>query len=548
MHAITSEESRRQIILIYMGLALVLIAGLTFRVLGVVIHTGLDHDEAAHLLIAACNQQPYKQALAQYESSELRITSVVDWEKFMQLREPFCFGAIANDLKEWDVHPPLFLWLTNLWMFLMGNSLFAIRCLNILLSVVSILVLFYLSKDLLGEKYALLAAALYATTPAFLKISGQARSYALLGLCNLVALWAILRIRRSPTAWRWWIVWALAISLGLATEYLFVVVFAPMVSYMFLFFLKRKSLLWKQFIASVLIISPFVLGIVWMYWQQRNYVTVYGWSPEGRQPVAALATLFLDMVGGVKFNRLFDDFPLVPLLAVNAVGIGVSLCGLWTIKDHDTRWLLLLLFSATVLGPILFYTLGLGPPWAYGAKYQCTAVPYIILAAVYFVSRLAHRRLRLAAALIVVSFLVLIVAYLIRAGETKAGSLMSKETVDRLPNVGLVIMGLNPEHWGMLFPAVVSWPNTQRVLIAGPEQMLRGLELQEAVKSEESVIYVSANWYKTSTESQMNQILSILQAEFEGAASAFPPLPMENLVCSTGGLYQIYFFDRQEDG
>jgi len=538
-----AETLRRQTLLVYLALALILTTGLAFRVLGVAVRPGLDHDEAMHLLVATCNQQPYKQVLAQYQSSELRTTSIAEWQEFIHVRNPLCFGTIASDLREWEVHPPLYLWLLNLWMSLLGDSLFAIRCLNVVVDVASILALFYVSRDLLGRKYALLAAALYALTPACLKISGQARSYALLVLCNLVALWAILQITRKPTAWHGWIVWAWAVSIGLVAEYMFVVVFAPMALYMLLFFLKRKRLLWKQFIASALIISPFVIGIAWLYWQQKNYAADYGWSPEGRHPAAALLFLFLDIAGGVKPERLSDGFSL---LVANVMAVGVSVYSLWAIKDRGIRWLFLLLFSTTVFGPILFYTLGLSPPWAYGAKYQSTAVPYIILAVVYFISRLGHRRLRVLAALILMGSFALALAFVIRFKAAEANTVISPDTINRLPYAELVIIDIAPEYWGMLYPATSSWPDTQRVLIAGQKKLLRGAALREAIRNKGSILYVSDLWHGDNTINQRHQILSLLQSEFDTLSPESTPSPLANLRCLTGGVYQVYFFDRHE--
>ena len=122
MHTVTIDRSQGPVNLVHLGLAILLVALLTLRVLGVVVRPGMDHDEALVFLLATCNERPYEQALVERRSPALTESTVADWQKFVQLRQPFCFGTIASDLKRMKLHPPLFHSLAKLRIYLQYGS------------------------------------------------------------------------------------------------------------------------------------------------------------------------------------------------------------------------------------------------------------------------------------------------------------------------------------------------------------------------------------------------------------------------------------------
>ena len=105
-----------------LALAAIPIIGLMLRVGGIVARPGMDHDEALVFLLATCNERPYEQALVERRSPALTESTVADWQKFVQLRRPFCFGTIASDLKRMKLHPPLFHSLAKLRIYLQYGS------------------------------------------------------------------------------------------------------------------------------------------------------------------------------------------------------------------------------------------------------------------------------------------------------------------------------------------------------------------------------------------------------------------------------------------
>ena len=95
-----------------------------------------------------------------------------------------------------DVHPPLYYALLWVWVQIAGSSPLALRLPSLLLSLVSIYLVYRLALGLkLTRSAALWAAALAATLPAALFYSGEARPYALLTVLVLLGMVSVLEKR-----------------------------------------------------------------------------------------------------------------------------------------------------------------------------------------------------------------------------------------------------------------------------------------------------------------------------------------------------------------
>jgi uncharacterized membrane protein len=102
--------------------------------------------------------------------------------------------ARALEISRADVHPPLHFIVTALWVSAGAGSDFALRLPSVLFGAGAIVGTFLLARDMFGRGAGLVAAAFLAIHPTHVHFSQEVRSYALLWMLLVFALWL---------AWRW---------------------------------------------------------------------------------------------------------------------------------------------------------------------------------------------------------------------------------------------------------------------------------------------------------------------------------------------------------
>ena len=96
------------------------------------------------------------------------------------------------------VHPPLYFLMLRLWENLWGDSESAVRSLNVLFSLVSIWLLFWVASESIGATPALWACLLMAVGEPQIQFSQEARNYMPVTTFSLLAVWSIQKLRRGP--------------------------------------------------------------------------------------------------------------------------------------------------------------------------------------------------------------------------------------------------------------------------------------------------------------------------------------------------------------
>ena len=124
------------------------------------------------------------------------------------------FGAMIANLRDTDVHPPLYfavLWAT---VRVFGISEWAVRLPSLVAGVLLVPMMFVTAREAYGRRAGLLAAVLGAVAPFAIWYSQEARMYELMMLFGLVALWAQIRAIRRGDPWSWVIYAAASAALG----------------------------------------------------------------------------------------------------------------------------------------------------------------------------------------------------------------------------------------------------------------------------------------------------------------------------------------------
>ncbi len=102
-----------------------------------------------------------------------------------------------------DVHPLLYYTTLDGWMALVGQSPAAVRLYSVLISLITLVLLYGLARDLFGERTGLIAALIAAVAPFYVQYSQEARMYALLGLLLVAATWILVRAWRTGKMTYW---------------------------------------------------------------------------------------------------------------------------------------------------------------------------------------------------------------------------------------------------------------------------------------------------------------------------------------------------------
>jgi hypothetical protein len=178
---------------IHRVLLIILAGSLLLRLDSIFLKKAIQYDEAISYLSATCNQQRYALEAESVESRPARY-----WKAFLQPGTETCLKQIAYDLREYDIHPPLYFWLLHLWVRAVGVEVWTGPVLNSLIAVLTIAFLFATTKTLFQRSAeGLLVALTYAFSPSVLLISQEARQYDLLALLTILFLWIMLKVARG---------------------------------------------------------------------------------------------------------------------------------------------------------------------------------------------------------------------------------------------------------------------------------------------------------------------------------------------------------------
>lgn len=116
-----------------------------------------------------------------------------------------------------DIQPPLYYWLLHLWQSV-GEPVFVMRFLSVCFSMLSVAIVFPLTRRLLNDRAAAIAALLVAVAPFQIAYAQELRMYSLLECALLMYLYVFVKIWRGQTGARWIAVLALAGAAGLYAQ------------------------------------------------------------------------------------------------------------------------------------------------------------------------------------------------------------------------------------------------------------------------------------------------------------------------------------------
>lgn len=183
----------------------------------------LDHAVYAHgevyttLRAAGFTRQEINETLFQNQ-----LISASDLQTFQHLKPDSTTTHTLQSLANEDPrYPPFYVLMARHWMQWFGSSIHASRALPVLLSLLSLPLMYGLGLELFAFPLAaLLATMLLAISPLDSLLARTAQPFSLLTAVTLGSSWLLLRALRRAT-WLDWLWYALASALGLYTHPLF---------------------------------------------------------------------------------------------------------------------------------------------------------------------------------------------------------------------------------------------------------------------------------------------------------------------------------------
>lgn len=239
-----------------------------------------------------------------------------------------------------DTMPPFYYFLLHYWM-LIGQSVWFIRLLSVLLSLLAVALLFWLTECWLGRPAAGWAAVLAAISPLLIYHGQDIRMYALLVVCQLGYMLFFTRIwfawRQGSTAhWGNWVGLVLA---GAGAMYSHnVAIFGLVVPNVYLL-LRREWKLLIRLIAAQLLIG--ILALPWLLMLPGQIAKVQKAWWLSRPGIVNILQAIIMMVASLPL-----PFPLMALVLLLSLQILVMLTlELWRRRSEspDTLFLLALL-------------------------------------------------------------------------------------------------------------------------------------------------------------------------------------------------------------
>ena len=185
------------------------------------------------------------------------------------------FGQIWAETAQ-DVHPPFFYFLLKIWSMIFGNSDFAMRFMSVFFGAIGIILTFHLLKRWFNIKIATVATALLSLSPFLIRYGQEMRMYTLIFAIVVGATYALdlaLEIKKK----RYYIIYAILVSLGMWTHYFTALAWLAHVFYLIKF--KKVNIFKKPWLPTYLLAILLYLPWIPAFLTQTATVQQGFWIP-----------------------------------------------------------------------------------------------------------------------------------------------------------------------------------------------------------------------------------------------------------------------------
>jgi uncharacterized membrane protein len=171
--------------------------------------------------------------------------------------------SMVENLIDDRVHPPLYYLLLHFWLAV-GRSEFTLRTLSAFIGVLTVSVMFPLSRLVGGKRLGVLGSLLLALSPFHIWYSQEVRMYSLAALLVMLSIYFLARILDGDKL-RNWVAYGGFTSLALYTHYLNAFLILAHMTYLVLSTKRDRNILRKWILCMVsvsLLYAPWLLTIL----------------------------------------------------------------------------------------------------------------------------------------------------------------------------------------------------------------------------------------------------------------------------------------------
>ena len=122
-------------------------------------------------------------------------------------------GAVAEN------HPLGYYFILKVWMDLLGSDVWAARALSVVFGIITLFIVYEISKLVFSGKKALMPVFVLAVSPFHIHYSQEIRMYALMALALIIATLALFK-GMSEDRWYWWVIFAISSAVAQYTQQL----------------------------------------------------------------------------------------------------------------------------------------------------------------------------------------------------------------------------------------------------------------------------------------------------------------------------------------
>lgn len=480
----------------------------------------LEYDDAISLLAATGHEGEYANISANWQYPIAAWVPAGEWKRLIEPEAGIGLRQVAADLATYDLHPPFYFWILNLWVSLFGANLLSLGTLNLVIDALTVLVLIGAGGWIFGDLTAgFLTGAVWVLSPVAMKTSFWVRQYTFLIFLSALFVYLLYRAFTQPQTRSQSVFFRLAaVAVGLAgllTHYYFALLLAVGGLLLAASYLNgRKGRVWLlQGIALLAVIGllfflfyPGFLLTLATYVDSRLASRLIGFSLDERLKNAGKTLLILFSPALLGLGLHFASRRLAPGIQTGEAA-GNPLTDPFAAGEAHLRYFrwILAFAIAPALILLLAYLAALTPVHTFSSRYLGFLSPFIAFVPVFLLRPPA--RPAWAITFLAGMFVLGILALSPNLAEAQKGTL----DVHSLQTAPVVVV--DSIAWGTWPAAVQDMRADQQVFIANQETLAAdpGAWLERLSRGG---IFVSFLWKQENTPPKRQAILDEIRQRY----------------------------------